>query len=662
MTQVVQSAHPSSALNQRTGKQRRFVYRLTLAAWRALFLLNPWTTAALAEDDRAARVYVDRGWSTFGQVLSPGFAASGLKVGDLPTQCDIKVHWPDGSIRFAIVTVKADVAGRYAIRSGSTLPGSVDYSPPPATVTITIKGQPWRVVPSVQPSGDNWLSGPLVCERREIASPLDMSGNAHPFLRLFMDVRTYADGTERLDVTCDNTLDDVGAAEIQYDVAIDYDGARAFQKSGVAHPYLTRWRKVLASTASAAAVTDLHPFQAAGALPVYRPSASKHVDAVSGAKFDILGSGLLNADMTAHGGRPELAPYPDWTARYLVHHSARHLAVVLRHGELAGSWPVHICERQTGRFQGIGGLGLVSIDERPGFWLDHNGRGDPGETPAGKLTTDWPLIPDNAHAPSLAYVPYLITGDRFYADELAFWSNYGLLHTFQDNFYHRRQGSAGLLVGNETRGIAWVMRNLADAAAYLPDSDPVKPYLAQKLLNNLRWADEYAVDHQTPLETVFETADRAKEGKVGISLWENNYVAWAIDHANRQGFSGGTKLRDRIARFQCRLYTDSAFPRDCLGVGAWEVGVRNGDRLEDVSYFASLPELVEANIRDQFIERGKPLSGYYGVDQRLMLMIAEKNGLSGATEALKALEAAIGADLDNRSGWGIEAEEQFPPP
>ena len=65
------------------------------------------------------------------------------------------------------------------------------------------------------------------------------------------------------------------------------------------------------------------------------------------------------------------------------------------------------------------------------------------------------LIPDNAHVPSLAYVPYLMTGDRYYADEMAFWANFVLLRTFQDGYSNYRGGTKGLLVANEVRGIAW---------------------------------------------------------------------------------------------------------------------------------------------------------------------------------------------------------------
>src|SRR5438093_712993 len=51
------------------------------------------------------------GWATFGLALPRGAATGGVSVGQLATQTDIKNSWPDGSIRFAIVTAKILVAG-----------------------------------------------------------------------------------------------------------------------------------------------------------------------------------------------------------------------------------------------------------------------------------------------------------------------------------------------------------------------------------------------------------------------------------------------------------------------------------------------------------------------------------------------------------------------
>jgi len=64
-----------------------------------------------AQPPQVATVGLTPGWATFGQALPQGAATNGLQVGNLATQTDVKNTWPDGSIRFAIVTVKATTAG-----------------------------------------------------------------------------------------------------------------------------------------------------------------------------------------------------------------------------------------------------------------------------------------------------------------------------------------------------------------------------------------------------------------------------------------------------------------------------------------------------------------------------------------------------------------------
>src|SRR5262245_13947595 len=50
-----------------------------------------------------ATVGLTAGWATFGEAPPPGAATTGLQIGSLTTQTDIKNRWPDGSIKFAIV-------------------------------------------------------------------------------------------------------------------------------------------------------------------------------------------------------------------------------------------------------------------------------------------------------------------------------------------------------------------------------------------------------------------------------------------------------------------------------------------------------------------------------------------------------------------------------
>jgi hypothetical protein len=525
---------------------------------------------ALAGNPPLATYTLSPGWATFGLALPQG-AAKAVQVGSLPTQTDVKVRWPDDSIRFAVVTAKAGAkGGSYAITPAQPLQGTFVPILPKASVTFRIGNMP--VVATLPATlTDDWLRGPLVSEGRAVVAP-----SSHPFLRVIFDVRSYAGGGHRIDIAVENCLDVTGADELTYDVAVNVGGATVFTKAGVNHKYLARWRKtfVTGGLQESAVTPDFAPFVAARALPAYLPTVASPARTISGGEFGLLGFGTLMRPMNAHGGRPEIAPYPDWTAQYLVHRKPDQRVYMLRHGELAGSWGIHVREPDGT---------MPTIDEYPYYWLDprwHNETPLQGPRSVRRNADGGYVIPgqaepgDIAHQPSLAFVPYLVTGDRFFADEMAFWANYCLIGSYANDY--NRKGKQGLLIGNEVRGIGWGLRNIGDAAAYLPDVDPMKRYFADKTLNNLMNLDAYAQSHNSgPLQTLFpsrrpEDENLRYQPYMWISLWEQSYVAWAVDRVMQHGqvtpahnfASAGKNIRNRIARLQLQLFTHPEWPRD----------------------------------------------------------------------------------------------------
>jgi hypothetical protein len=600
------------------------------------------------------------GWATFGQVLPVGVARDALKVGDLPTQTDVKTRWRDGSIRFAVVTARAPRAGTYRLHAVAAEAGRFDVKAPVAEVRLVVGEQAYTAALPAQPTRDVWLSGPLVHEWRAVVAPAGPGGKPHPFLRVLFDTRCHAGGGCSLDVTVENLLDVAHAKEVTYDVEVRADGKSLFRRKAVTHYYLTRWRKKFPLGLSGSQVTlDFRPFTEAHALPRYMSSVTKDVNPSTGPKFDILNCGDLAPGMSMVGGRPEIAPYPDWAARYLVHHDPTQKRYVLANGDLAGSWPVHIRNPDGS---------LISIDQRPNYWLDPrwfpwgDGPGGLDKPKVNRLdgVNTGPLKPDMAHQPSLAYIPYLVTGDRYYADEMKFWGNYELIGTWPGN-NNEKQGSKGLLapwpVMGQVRAVAWGLRNMTDAAAYLPDQDPDRKYLGEKVLNNLAWMERLAETHRTPLDTVLEGGSGYNPKHVVVSVWQQSFLAWAIDHANEQGLQGGLKLRDRMVRFRLKLFTDKEFPRKYCGIDWPVVGLK--DASGKIRYFTSWADLCKENLPPG--ARVIPLPGYYGADARLALMIAVRNGWPGARDAYDYVFKQIAippspqgvSDLASRAGWAI---------
>lgn len=630
-----------------------------------------------------ANIGLTAGWATFGQVLPQGEAWGGLQLGNLTTQTDIKTTWSDGSIRFAVVTAHVPTSGTYSLTQADAPSGSFTAQVPTASVQFTFGSTTYTATLPRSMSNDTWLAGPLVQEARSTVTPVDGSGNSHPFLSVIFDYRAYNDGAGRFDVTVENTLDASAATVTTYDVSIVANGTTLYQHNDVTHYYLTRWRKVFGIGLTASSVTpDLTPFEAALALPRYLNMVRNTAQSITGPRFDILQGGSLNYYMPSHGMRPELAPYPAWTARYLAHEHQSQRAVVLANGDLAGSWPIHVREANGN---------LVSINGRPGFWFYST---DPSTGPKGSPLPDQPyahsgpsdpvhqspLVPDNAHVPSLAYVPYLLTGDQYYADEMKFWADFGLLSTNSDD----RHGAQGILPqGNEVRADAWVLRNLVDTAAYLPDGDPMKAYFSTKIANNLDWLDNWANTKQTPLGPAWIRLQQA-EGSVNrdrawVKPQQYDFLAWSIQHANDQGFTGGQVMEDQIAQFTLSLFTDPAWVASDAGpyaiaVGLWTSNHHQYDRTvttghpttdEAVQYFSTLADSYTHTFQGDPVAAGirHPFAYWEGPNLRLVLMTAAQNGWTGAQAAYDYLTPFLthrpnrvtAPDLVVRSGWAIAA-------
>ena len=188
---------------------------------------------------------LSQGWATFGQAVPQGLVpnGNGIQVGTLTTQTDVKNRWPDGSVRFAVVTVNVPTAGNFSLHAGALPSGTLTPSLPIATAAFVIGGTTYTAPLPATPSADTWLSGPLAYEGRSIVTPL-ASGTPHAFLRVIFDTRVYNDGASRVDVTVENVLDKVGASTVTYNVTLNVNGTPFFTKSAVEHYYLTRWRKM----------------------------------------------------------------------------------------------------------------------------------------------------------------------------------------------------------------------------------------------------------------------------------------------------------------------------------------------------------------------------------------------------------------------------------
>ncbi|MCL1874229.1 MAG: dockerin type I domain-containing protein [Clostridiales bacterium] len=683
----------------------------------ALFLAAPLITAAgkapaSGTKSLATYSFTGSGWATFGIVLPRGEAFEGLQVEGLTTQTDIKNLWPDGSIRYAILTVYIEEAGDYEILESVPAMGTFSPAIPDACLTLNIEsdgpGSALVAYRSDLPrtvSSDPWLDGPLVKEWRIRDVPKN-SGEEHPFLTNIWDVRIYSDGTGTVDTTVENIRDVAAADAVVYAAEIILNNVPVYHHdatkpgpnpltswegdqfgytsaanglingnyirltsgpqagqigvvSGVwdnyrisvypmrfdpplqydvgwesvfYHQYGSRWHRVFATAdfAKAEVKTDFAPFIEANAIPKYLPTVSSMAESAvnEGAwqNFDVLGFGIMVPSVGMAGGRPEIGLYPEWAARYLAHGTPELKKETLAYGDLAGAFSVHFSKNDTGQ--------IVTIDENPDYWPDR--RSNTGNKPLNNLRGS-SVRADSEHKTSQAYIPYLVSGGRYYSDEMLFHAHYSLMNIWP-YWSGWPRGADGMMWGLAHRGYAWCFRDVADAAYYLPDDSEYKDFFMRIVKANLQNLDTYAAELNSPLGfvefgAVFPDTGR-NIGYAQSGLWQNTYFAWSLDHAISQNDTdaGVEMLKETLRSVLGALTNGPAFLPEYAGYPYLDIGTHQNKQIE---MFKTWGEVFEATFRNPDNTLIAPHSwvGYYGPELRIASILGKKYGLPGATGA-----------------------------
>ena len=178
-----------------------YVYRRAPFAIALVLCLALSGSRSLDAQSALATLTLTSGWATFGVPLPQG-AATDLRVGQLATQVDVKTRYSDGSMRFAVLTMKVPASGTYSLVAGSSSQGTaVVPTWPSASVQMKVwpSGTTYSATLPAFDGTNSWLSGPLVREARVRVTPW-AGGVPHPFLRVLFDIRPYNDGSHRVDV------------------------------------------------------------------------------------------------------------------------------------------------------------------------------------------------------------------------------------------------------------------------------------------------------------------------------------------------------------------------------------------------------------------------------------------------------------------------------
>ncbi len=516
---------------------------------------------------------------TFGHVFAPGSVGPAQTVvatladgSAVALQVDVKARHPDGSLRHAILSTslaQLAASATTTLQLQTAAGGAVPVATAPtalldtgftAVVNLDLAGVRYTAsADSLLRSGKykTWLSGAVNNEWLVSGPLLSAAGVPHPHLSARFAIRSNGTARTRVDVTIENAWAfEAAPRNFLYDAQVLVNGQSVFTKVGLNHYHHARWRKVF----WAGAEPQIHVkhnidyLLASKAVPNYDRSVvvpetklAAYKTGWAGPNVEPMGIGIVNPYMPATGGRDEIGIMPAVYASYVLTMDKRVKDVTLGSGDLAGSWSTHYRNKTTDR--------PVSLMEFP-YMTIWGQRGDtynpatktyeafPGCATATDCKT--PYNHDTSHQAGFAYVPYLVTGDYFYLEELQFWS---MFNSFSSNPGYR-ENVKSLFKSDQVRAQAWSLRTLAEAAYITPDADPLKQHFAAFLKTNLDWYDaNYTNNASAPFGALTHGYAIVYNNGTGLAPWMDDFFTSAIGHAVELGFVQAKPLLMWKAKF-----------------------------------------------------------------------------------------------------------------
>ncbi len=559
---------------------------------------------------------------TFGQVFGVGELASADKLqarlggGDpLPLQVDVKARHPDGSIRHAVLSLVLERLARGRPAAVGLFSGAPKTAAADRKAAMPAKGLDARVEARIdgktyaatlrplleQGKPALWLDGPIAREWLLSTPLLDAEGRPHPHLAARFAVRWYPGADKaRIDVTVENNWAwEPAPQNFVYDARVTVGKDEVYARPGLNHYHHARWRKLFWWGGEPAVHLrhDTRQLITSKALPNYDQSVridekrlAKWYAGWNGDKTEPMGVGMAMRAMPTTGGRADIGLLPAWGAAYLLGMDPRAKEITMGTADLAGSWSMHYRDQRTGLPVSLLDYPYVSILGQGSDSLNPaTGKREQFPRCASKEICKTPNKHDVSHQPAFTYLPYLLTGDHYYLEELQFWAMYNVFSApagYRDN-------RKGLLKPEQVRGQAWSMRTLGEAAYITPDAHPLKRHFLQVLDNNLDWYNENYTNNPKANALGFIANGYAVvyAKKRGLAPWQDDFFTAAIGHVADLGFDKARAL----------LHWKAHFPvQRMIGDGAcWLNGAMYSMMVRDSAsapYYASIGQAFRASM------------------------------------------------------------------
>jgi hypothetical protein len=261
-----------------------------------------------------------------------------------------------------------------------------------------------------------------------------------------------------------------------------------------------------------------------------------------------------------------------------------------------------------------------------------------------------PYVHDVAHQPAFAYLPYLVTGDYYYLEELQFWAMYDVFATNPGY----RQNVKGLLQAEQVRGQAWGLRTLAEAAYITPDADPLKSHFVRILGNNLDWYNATYTENPgaNKLGVLVNGYALVYNNHTGLAPWQDDFFTSAVGHVHELGFDKAGPLLAWKTKFAVGRMTGQGV---CWIDGSmYAMKVRDS---EHGPYYATIGEVYRASHTPEFL--ALPCASQQ-MAAALKLSVGEMPGYSRAVSGYPSnMQPALAYGADALGDAGKKAWAQF---
>jgi hypothetical protein len=593
---------------------------------------------------------------TFGQPFKAGDWTSNLGLVAresngtvVPLQADDISSHRDGSVRFAVLSAQLSNVQASQPRIINLFTAAKTASTPnvpadPAwnievetrvysgsTVIATLVAQPQaQLKTQIAQAQGRRLSGSVASEYTVVTPFKDKAtSQAHPHLTARFHTRLYEGGNRiRTDVVMENNRTFVAnPANITYEMVIKRNGTAIHTQPQFTHNHHARWRKVVWTGGAEPQYRLRHHmpyFLASRSTWNYdlnaKPSETTlaaEASRLASANTAPMGPAFITQYFPQTGGRQDIGPLPRWTALYIVSQDDRARASMLANADAAAGIPIHYRDENTDQPLSVVNYPSVSV---------LFGNSSP-TVPKGSGSTGWDV--DTSHQASFAYIPYLVTGDAFYQDEVMFWAAWNIAGINPE--YRNRE--AGLIKSDQVRGQAWSLRSIAESAWALPDNHSMKNYFQVRLANNLNWYAQQYVNNpaESPLGAI-QKPDSSAE----TSPWQNDFMGTVFSLIAENGELKAQETLNWFSKFNVGRFANE--PSFCA---AHAPGYYWNFRDSSGAYINSWSALYAKNYAGDVGKACSSISpdgypnesGGYAAYARGMLGAAANAGVSGARDA-----------------------------